>query len=464
MSLIRLAVAFAIVALLISQPQPVTGQQSAMERAAAPSQPAGSNRELPASDSDLPGAGPVRRAEWFENFWRNRRATFAERADRDREALVFFGDSITEYWGDDFRGDFGQLKVANRGISGDTTRGMLFRLEEDVIALQPQGVVLLLGTNDIELGAAPQTIADNLKLILDRLKAHNPKIPIVLCQVMPSTAARQRPPEKVREVNRALAETAKGNLQVTVLDTYTMYADAEGNAAPEYFRDQLHLNRAGYGKWKAALWPILATLGFVETAPDDFTPEPGFESLFNGRDLTGWGILPSTPDDIRIKHENPDLLWPIITTTSIFDGKTQSDDARYVAKNGRLIVTTPTEGRRVQKLSTTREFSGDFVLRLEFRATPNADSGVFLRGRQLQCRDYALAGPYKDLTKYKPQEWNELVITAKDNKAHCTCNGEVLEEAFEIPANGPIGLEGDRGQMEYRRIRIRQVSAAPSSN
>ncbi|MFM7927118.1 MAG: hypothetical protein ACKO9Q_05340, partial [Pirellula sp.] len=38
--------------------------------------------------------------------------------------------------------------------------------------------------------------------------------------------------------------------------------------------------------------------------------------------------------------------------------------------------------------------------------------------------------------------------------AHCTCNGEVIEEALKLPATGPIGLEGDHGQMEYRRIRI----------
>jgi hypothetical protein len=39
-------------------------------------------------------------------------------------------------------------------------------------------------------------------------------------------------------------------------------------------------------------------------------------------------------------------------------------------------------------------------------------------------------------------------------KAYCTCNGEVLEAEFPVPSTGPVGLEGDRGQMEYRRIRI----------
>ncbi len=126
-----------------------------------------------------------------------------------------------------------------------------------------------------------------------------------------------------------------------------------------------------------------------------------------------------------------------------------------MAKNGRLIVTTPPEGRRIQQLWTTREFPSDFTLKLEFRATPNADSGIFIRGPQLQCRDYPLAGPYKELKNYKPQDWNEVVIEVKGGVARCTCNGEVLEAEFKLPATGPVGLEGDRGQMEYRRIRIK---------
>jgi hypothetical protein len=162
-------------------------------------------------------------------------------------------------------------------------------------------------------------------------------------------------------------------------------------------------------------------------------------SLFNGRDLAGWGFRDSKTLE---KKES-------------FDGKTASGDGRYVAKNGRLIVTTPPEGRRIRQLWTTQEFPKNFTLKLEFRATPNADSGVFIRKPQLQCRDYPLAGPYKQLTRYKAQDWNEMVVTVKDGVAHCTCNGEVLEAALKVPETGPIGLEGDRGQMEYRRIRLK---------
>jgi hypothetical protein len=203
----------------------------------------------------------------------------------------------------------------------------------------------------------------------------------------------------------------------------------------------LHPNKTGYAKWAASLRPLLATHGFVETKPDTFHLEPGYVSLFNGHDLTGWGF--------RAKKT--------FKPTATFDGKKASNDARYVAINGRLVVTTPPEGRRVQQLWTTREFPENFILRLEFRATPNADSGVFIRKPQLQCRDYVLAGPWKELKNYKPQEWNEIVAIVKDGVAHCTCNGEVLNAEFKVPPTGPIGLEGDRGQMEYRRIRVKEL-------
>ena len=46
-------------------------------------------------------------------------------------------------------------------------------------------------------------------------------------------------------------------------------------------------------------------------------------------------------------------------------------------------------------------------------------------------------------------------MTVKDGVARATSNGEMLEAEMKLPASGPIGLEGDRGQMEYRRIRIK---------
>jgi hypothetical protein len=166
---------------------------------------------------------------------------------------------------------------------------------------------------------------------------------------------------------------------------------------------------------------------------DDFQLEPSYISLFNGHDLTGWGFR-----------------------TNNFDGKTESNDGRYSAKDGILIVH-PHTPRVVEVMWTTRQFPKNFNLKLEFRASYNADSGLFVRDPQLQVRDYLVAGPYKQLKKYKPQDWNVIDVTVKDGAAFCTCNGEVLEEAMKVPANGPIGLEADRGQVEYRNIRLKEL-------
>jgi hypothetical protein len=317
---------------------------------------------------------------------------------------------------------------------------------------------MLLGTNDIEVGIAPDAIGRNFAAILGAIKARHPKVPVVLCRMFPSSAEKQRPAETIRAVNALYEATVKGDPQVTVVDTWTLFATPEGDATPAWFPDLLHLNPAGYERWAAALRPIFATLGYLDTQADTFEPEPGYISLFNGRDLTGWGFQPTPP---RKQPANPKPDAPVfveIKEAVSFDGKTASNDGRYRAINGRLVVMTPVEGRRIQQLSTTREFPEDFILKLEFRATPNADSGVFIRQPQLQCRDYPLAGPYKDLKHYRAQDWNELVVTVRNGVARAECNGETLTNDMKVPATGPIGLEGDRGQMEYRRIRLKTLA------
>ncbi|MFT5104862.1 MAG: lysophospholipase L1-like esterase [Verrucomicrobiales bacterium] len=395
---------------------------------------------IPAKDDGLPGAGPIRRYPWFQNLWRTKRSAWAKQVEADQGALVFLGDSITQGWGDKMGGSFPGVKVANRGISGDTTRGMLLRLQGDVLALKPKGVVILAGTNDLEEKATAEEIAGNLKLILAQLKAYDPKMPVVLSLVFPSSASKSRSAEDIKEINELYRGVVKTEKQVTLVDTWTLFADENGDAKKSQFPDLLHPNQDGYKLWAAAIRPVLATLGFLETEPDDFKLEEGFVSLFNGKDLSGWGF--------RQKK----TLKP----TAGFDGKKSSPDGRFVAINDRLVVTTPPEGRRGQQMWTTAEFGKDFTLRLEFRATPNADSGVFIRKPQLQCRDYPLAGPYKELKNYKPQDWNTIEVVVRGGTARCTCNGEVLEAEFKLPKSGPIGVEGDRGQMEYRRIRLRE--------
>ena len=359
---------------------------------------------IPATDDGLPGAGPIRRYDWFQNLWRERRSAWAKQVEQDQHAVVFLGDSITQGWGDGLGAAFPGVKVANRGISGDTTRGVLIRLQEDVLALHPAAVVLLIGTNDLEEGATPEVIAGNLQLIVAGAQAAQPEDADHPLPGVPELGHEEAPGGQDQDGERALRGRGEGRPAGHARSKPGRCSRTpDGDAKPDEFPDLLHPNEAGYAKWAAALRPVLATLGFAETDADEFTPEAGFVSLFNGRDLTGWGYRPTSDADkasaLRWQAVGPERRRPGRSSAEkvAFDGLSETPDGRFVVRNGRLVVTTPPEDRKIQQLWTTREFPEDFILKLEFRATPNADSGVFVRGPQLQCRDYragrAVQGP-----------------------------------------------------------------------
>jgi lysophospholipase L1-like esterase len=221
--------------------------------------------ELPAvarfpDDSAFPGEGPIRKMDWFQNLWRERRLQWWNNRERDRNAVVFLGDSITQGWGS-LKQDFPGLKTANRGISGDVTRGVLCRLKEDVLDLDPKAVVLLIGTNDLEENGDPEVIARNVKLILDACRKRYPQMPVIVCKVMPSDASKRRPADKIQRLNALVDEVVKADPLFVRCDTWSIFANADGNAKPEEFPDLLHPNAAGYAKFAAALRPRFAQLG-----------------------------------------------------------------------------------------------------------------------------------------------------------------------------------------------------------
>ena len=165
--------------------------------------------------------------------------------------------------------------------------------------------------------------------------------------------------------------------------------------------------------------------------------EPGFTPLFNGKDLTGWRL------------GEVDLA-----------GETATEDGRYVVKDGVLVITGSKETPpKMTEIDTVESYDGDFTLRLEFRASEEANSGLHLRDKvfahQLQIRDYPRVGPYKELKDYRTGDWNEVEVVVTGSKARCTCNGELLEAALEIPDEGPLSLQSEINVVEYRNIRIK---------
>jgi Domain of Unknown Function (DUF1080) len=164
----------------------------------------------------------------------------------------------------------------------------------------------------------------------------------------------------------------------------------------------------------------------------DFSPEPGFAALFNGKDLTGWHHA-----------DGPELT-----------GKTDPGDGRYLVKEGALSGNDSKAEKGRVLLWTMKSFTGNFVLRFEFRAAEKTDGGLFFNKTQLQCGDYS-SYAFKDFKFYRPLEWNAIEVTVQDGVARCLCNGEVLNAALKITEPGPLGFESDKGAIAYRRIQIK---------
>ena len=85
-------------------------------------------------------------------------------------------------------------------------------------------------------------------------------MPIIVCKVMPSDASKKRPADKIRETNALVDAVVKECPGCIRLDTWSIFADADGNAKPAEFPDLLHPNAAGYALWLAALKPVFAEL------------------------------------------------------------------------------------------------------------------------------------------------------------------------------------------------------------
>ncbi len=216
----------------------------------------------PHNEAAWKGTGPIRVFPWMTD---NRNYFWTQR-DQKQGAVVFVGDSLLGNWSlakVKTEKAFPQLKnVANRAIGGDVSRGVLFRLQEDVLDLHPEAMVLLIGTNDLSAKAPVEGIAANLTAILDEAQQEYPNMPIVLCEIPPrNSPAAPIDANEVTALNQQITQIAQGRKNVTLFDTFTLFATPDGKPDPvNYKKDLLHPSDEGYAKLADGLGKVFAQL------------------------------------------------------------------------------------------------------------------------------------------------------------------------------------------------------------
>jgi lysophospholipase L1-like esterase len=173
-------------------------------------------------------------------------------AKAEPNRVVFFGDSITDFWKlDEY---FPGKPYVNRGITAQTTPQMLIRFRPDVVDLKPTAVLILAGTNDIAGNTGPMTleqIESNYSSIAELARAN--KIRLIFASILPihnytpesQDFFAERSTEKISSLNRWLKNYC-GENDCIYLDYFSALVDEKGLLKKELADDGLHPNAAGY--------------------------------------------------------------------------------------------------------------------------------------------------------------------------------------------------------------------------
>ena len=177
------------------------------------------------------------------------------------------------------------------------------------------------------------------------------------------------------------------------------------------------------------------------TAQAEESKDSNWQSLFNGKDLTGWSLV---------------------------------HDVSFVVTNGNLQLL-----KGMGWLRSKKQFR-DFILEVEWRALePGYDSGLFIRAGldgepwpegawQVNLRDHSLGGLVKGKITMVPAEtprmpvgkWVKFRLVTRGNTISLDVDGERAWEFGELDTDrGYVGIQGENKAFEFRNLRIQELSS-----
>lgn len=168
-------------------------------------------------------------------------------------SIAFVGDSITAQG--DWAAWFPDRETHNLGVGGNTTDDLIARLP-DVVALQPDAVALLIGTNDLGTRKSVEHLVRNVEYALVTLRRDLPGTRMLVQSVLPR--GREFAAD-IQDANRHLRQFSP-SVHAQYLDLWPAFALEDGEIDPRFSDDRLHLNAAGYDAWLGELAPALERL------------------------------------------------------------------------------------------------------------------------------------------------------------------------------------------------------------
>jgi len=186
--------------------------------------------------------------------------------------LVFDGDSITAGWkaggGPIWNKYFARRNAVDFGVSGDSTQGLLWRVQNgQVDGLHPKVIVLLIGTNNTG-GCTAEQIAEGIEADVAEYRKRCPEATLILMGILPrSEKPTDQVRDKIKDINKIIPALADGT-KVIFIDIGEKLLEPDGTLTKEIMPDLLHPSAKGYQVWVDAILPIIDQLvPPIATAP-----------------------------------------------------------------------------------------------------------------------------------------------------------------------------------------------------
>ncbi len=170
---------------------------------------------------------------------------------------VFLGDSLTE--GFDLHHYFKQSNIKNRGLSGDTTYEVRYRLEE-IVNAKPARLFLMIGINDFFQGEDETTILNNITFILDEFRQKSPGTELFVQSLIPVNEESLFSDEHLNLYIFSINDQIKylcRKMNIRFVDLYGEFLNDNGQMDRRFTYDGVHLSREGYDLWAKLLNPYL---------------------------------------------------------------------------------------------------------------------------------------------------------------------------------------------------------------
>ena len=203
----------------------------------------------------MPVASQNKHSEYYYQ-----RVSLFDRLPAESTDIIFLGNSITN--GCEWCELFSDAHVKNRGINGDTSRGVRDRLQSTLKG-HPAKVFLMIGVNDIANGASPDSVISVMTQILDRTASLSPETRLYVQSILPINDTynifwgHMDKSEQIKEYNSKLEALCKER-GVKFINLYPQICiPGTDKMNLSYTNDGLHLMVDGYLKWRDIILPFV---------------------------------------------------------------------------------------------------------------------------------------------------------------------------------------------------------------